>query len=49
MPVLLVALAVAYRERVTPGLLGAVLLSLAVNAYGLWADAASLFVDPPTV
>lgn len=47
MPVLLVALVVAYRERVTPGLLGAVLLSAVINAYGLWADAASLFVDPP--
>jgi hypothetical protein len=49
MPVLLIALVVAYRERVTPGLLGAVLLSAAVNAYGLWADAASLFVDPPVL
>ena len=49
MPVLLVALAVAYRERVTPALLGAVLLSAAVNAYGLWADAASFFGDPPLI
>jgi hypothetical protein len=49
MPVLLVALAVAYRERVTPALLGAVLLTASVNAYGLWADAASFIGDPPLI
>lgn len=47
MPVLLVALAMAYRDRMTPVLLGAVLLSAAVNAYGLWADAAHFFSGPP--
>ena len=49
MPVLLVALAMAYRDRVTPALLGAVLLSAAVNAYGLWAFAAHFVGGPPLV
>ena len=47
MPVLLVALAMAYRDHVTPVLVGAVLASAAVNAYGLWADKAQFFDGPP--
>jgi hypothetical protein len=47
MPVLLVALAVAYRDHVSPVLIGAVVASAAVNAYGLWADKAQFFDGPP--
>ena len=48
MPVLLIALALAYRERADRWLMGAVILTLLVNAYGLWADAANLMVGPTT-
>lgn len=47
MPVLLVALAMAYRDRVTPVLVAAVVASAAVNGYGLWADSAQFFDGPP--
>jgi hypothetical protein len=47
MPALLVALALLYRHRIGAALAGAVLLGAAVNAYGLWADAAN-FIGGPT-
>jgi len=48
MPLLLVGLALLYRQRITATLAGAVLLGVAVNAYGLWADAVNLMVGPTT-
>jgi len=47
MPLLLVGLALLYRHRITAALAGTVLLGAAVNAYGLWADAAD-FIGGPT-
>jgi hypothetical protein len=47
MPALLVALALLWRERASPWLIAAVLLGIAVNGYGLWADAVN-FIGGPT-
>lgn len=46
LPALLIAAAIAYRERVSPPLISAVMLTIVVNAFGLWASGANLMVGP---